>query len=164
MIKKAGLKLGLCFIIGLPGDSYEKTLQSIRMVHELDADFVFWNMLIPYEGSPARHWYEEHGKVFDLKDITPNIGAKRLQCDTIVCSTDDFPVEERLKTRVKAVLETGAYSFFEEGITPVLKYVARYGFWPEFFRSLIYKSKRYIKFGVRRLQKWGQPPFNFFDL
>ena len=66
LIKKYKISLSLCFVIGLEGDSLDKTKYSINFAKKLKPDHIYWNMVTPFEGTKIREWYDKNGEVFDL--------------------------------------------------------------------------------------------------
>lgn len=107
LIKQEGLKLGLCFVIGLPHDSLARTWDSIKLANELKGDLIFWNMAHPMDNTRIMEWYRENGAV--LRDSR---GYSSYEYDTIrarrpVVETRDFTMDERLKAHFIAVIETG---------------------------------------------------------
>lgn len=104
-IKKYNIPLYLCFIIGLPGDSLEKTKYSINLVKELKADFVYWNMVTPYKGTKLKSWYESHGKIFDVINLSSYIDDD-FTCEEPCVETPEFNKFDRKKAYYMAILET----------------------------------------------------------
>ena len=51
MAKSTGLKLSGLFMLGLPGERKELSLQTIRFALELPLDFAQFNITVPYPGS-----------------------------------------------------------------------------------------------------------------
>ncbi len=64
LIKKHNISLSLCFVIGLEGDSLEKTKCSIDYAKKLNPNHIYWNMVTPFEGTKIREWYDKNGEVF----------------------------------------------------------------------------------------------------
>jgi len=110
LIKSSGIKLGCCFIIGLPKDNFEKTLTSIRFAKALNADYYYWNILAPYKGTKVREWFERNGKI--LREANePLIFSGTLDSicpEPYICS-DNFSYSEIRKAFLMAMLETGQY-------------------------------------------------------
>ena len=63
MIKRAGLESYASFIIGIPGETREEALETIRFACELPLDFANFHNLTPAEGSPIDRDIEEHGRI-----------------------------------------------------------------------------------------------------
>ena len=56
LAKDAGMRAGGYFIIGLPGDSYEKNMRGLDFAREVGLDWAHFNILAPYPG--VRVWDE----------------------------------------------------------------------------------------------------------
>ncbi len=63
--KKAGLKVGGFFIIGLPGDSLDKTKKSLKFAKEVGLDWAHFNMLSPYPKTEVWDIIKRHGRFFE---------------------------------------------------------------------------------------------------
>ena len=66
LAKKAGLRVGGYFIIGLPGDSYHGTIESLEYARKIGLDWAHFNLLAPYPGTKV--WDEISGKGRFLDD------------------------------------------------------------------------------------------------
>lgn len=108
-IKKARLKLGLCFIIGLPYDSYEKTIKSARFARRLNADFIYWNMAHPMRGTELRAWFEANGGILYPDENYTSFDYHTLKSPHPVVETPDFPLREREKAYFVASVMTDQY-------------------------------------------------------
>lgn len=110
LIRKNGLKLGLCFVIGLPGDNLERHLYCLKYAKSLKPDYVLWNMCIPWPGTEIRQWYDKNGKVGDLRNFSTLIDPK-VNYKTPPASSLDFPTEDRIKGWLMANIETYMFEF-----------------------------------------------------
>jgi len=61
LAKKHKMKPILNFIIGLPGDSFEKTYDSIRFARKFKAHRMFWNLLVVYKETSSYEWFKKNG-------------------------------------------------------------------------------------------------------
>lgn len=61
--KKAGLETIGLFMIGLPGERRELTLQTIRFAKELDLDFAKFAITVPFPGSELYETLKREGKL-----------------------------------------------------------------------------------------------------
>ncbi len=97
LIKKYRLRLGLTFIIGLPGDNFERTKASIRFCKKVKGDFYSINLIIPFRNTAARKWFEENGaKLYDeIGQEAQNL--RGFECVEPIVETSDFTREERKK-------------------------------------------------------------------
>jgi radical SAM superfamily enzyme YgiQ (UPF0313 family) len=69
--KKAGLKVCLPFIFGIPGETYDEALKTIEFACELDPDFANFHTLAPFPGTELYERAEEMGTVSgNLEDFT----------------------------------------------------------------------------------------------
>ena len=140
LISKAGLELQMCFIIGLPGDSLDKTKYSIALAKELRPKGIFWNMAHPFKGTPMREWYEANGTIIDDNvDYTSYVGDG-FRLDEPIVETSDFTREERRKANYLAVVETGQYRLNANNVYRVLAFGAKYGYLPVAVRALLAKT------------------------
>lgn len=87
LAKTAGMRVGGYFIIGLPGDSYEKNLRGLEFSREIGLDWAHFNILAPYPGTnvwdeirrsgrfladykKARHFSDKIQPIFELNDFS----------------------------------------------------------------------------------------------
>jgi len=105
LVRRSGLVLGNCFIIGLPGDNPERHKESMALAHELKPDYLFWNMCTPWPSTPIRKWFDEHGQVGDVRNFSTLIDPFMNFSDP-PCWTEDFTREQRIVAWLKANLET----------------------------------------------------------
>ncbi len=132
LVKKYKMPLCLCFIIGLPGDSLEKTKHSINLAKELKPNHIFWNMATPFKGTRVREWYDQYGKVFDEIDHSSLVDGD-FMCDEPCLESPDFSKEERKKAYLMAILETVDARLKMRHIPRLIPYVLKYGLYKEFF-------------------------------
>ena len=125
-IKKAGLNLGLCFIIGLPGDNFERTIKSVRFAKELKADFIYWNMVHPMKCTEIRDCFIKEGATLYPDDNYTSFDCHTLKSPRVVVETDDFPAEERKRAYFAASVFTGQYHLNIREIYYLIKYGLRY--------------------------------------
>ena len=146
VVKKTTMKLGMCFVIGLPGDSFKKTKDSIKFAKENNADFMFWNVLVPHCGTKVRKWFEENGRIYNDRDFSPNI-EDAIYTNSPVCDCDDFPKEEMLRAHFYAVLTTNNYWLNKRNRKYVIKTALKYGFFRQLFQSIIVQlyRKNFVK-------------------
>ncbi len=114
LIKKGGLELGLCFVIGLPYDSLNRTWDSINLAKELAANFIFWNMVHPMDRTKVMDWFVENGAtIYDTTNYS-SYDTNSLRMREPVVETKDFSRYSRKRAYFIAVVETEQYS-----ITPM---------------------------------------------
>lgn len=69
--KKAGLKVCLPFIFGIPGETYEEGLKTIDFALELDPDIANFHTLTPFPGTELYENIEKYGSMSgDLENFT----------------------------------------------------------------------------------------------
>lgn len=152
LIKKAGIPLSLCFVIGLEGDSLEKTKASINLAKELKPDHIFWNMITPFKGTKIREWYDENGRVFDVVNHSSYVDGDFV-CDEPCAESPEFSVEDRKKAYMMAILETNDNKLRLRHIPRLLPSVRKYKLYGDFLRWIphqIAKDLRGLGSLVRR--------------
>jgi len=92
---KVGIKKGAFFIIGLPGENFEKFKISLEFALSLPLNEVRFYNPIPFPGTELFEWVEKNGRFIIKPDVYLNsIGSLD---EEPVFETDDFPLEERRK-------------------------------------------------------------------
>ena len=59
--KKVGIKIFGCFMIGLPGDTKETILETLRYAKELNPDMAFFQQAVPFPGTEMFEWAKMNG-------------------------------------------------------------------------------------------------------
>jgi len=141
LIKSSGIKLGCCFIIGLPQDSMQKAMKSIELAKELDADYYFWNFLAPYKGTRARGWFEKNGRI--LREANEPLifsGSLDTICPEPYASSNIFSLSEIKRTFLMAMLETDQYKIRKMlnpfWLSKLLNLTIRYRVFGSFIKSV----------------------------
>ena len=153
LVRKYGLLLGLCFVIGLPGDNPERHQHSLRLAKDLKPDYVFWNMCVPWPGTVVNQWYQTQGEIGDMRNfstlIDPEVNFKEP-----VCSSPGFPKEEMIKAWLAANMETYSFSsrcfrrLFSEAWKNKLYrsfFIYATGYFPYRIRSRLIQIRRNLK-------------------
>lgn len=93
-LKEAGIVVGGHFIVGLPGDTYDKVLKSIKFKDEVGLDYAYFNQLVPYPGTELGDWAMANTRIL-VDDVTDasHFGAK----EQVFMETPEFPKEDREK-------------------------------------------------------------------
>ncbi len=65
LFKQAGIRVGGYFIIGLPGDSMDHTLESLEFIAEVGLDYAQFNMLVPYPGTDVWEQFKANEAIFE---------------------------------------------------------------------------------------------------
>lgn len=163
LIRKYNLTLGLCFVIGLPEDTIERHKSSIRLAKELKADYIYWNMCVPWPGTEIHKWFQENGSIGDIRNFSTLIDLNIEFKDPPAVSRI-FPKEDRIKAWLMANLETATLPIFSgsfllnlknlpRNILRLLRFTIKYNlysslliFIKEFFlRKIPYEIKRRVR-------------------
>jgi radical SAM superfamily enzyme YgiQ (UPF0313 family) len=142
LVRKHNLSLGLCFVIGLPGDSLERHLYSLRLAKSLKPDYIFWNMCIPWPGTLVNQWYQTHGEIGDLRNFSTLIDPK-VNFREPVCSSPNFPKEDMIKAWLMANMETYYFSLY--GLKNLFLETIRH----KLYRSFVIYIRGYIFHVIR---------------
>jgi len=105
LIKKHKVKLGLLFLVGLPGDNLERIEASIKFANKLKAESVVLNVVIPYRGTEVRRWFDEHGKIYNEFDEA-SMSTSDFKCPGPFADSPDFTREEIKKAFYKFLFRT----------------------------------------------------------
>lgn len=133
MIKNSAFPLRGSFIIGLPGDTYKRTMENFKLSQKLGFKTTDWSLLIPYPGTAAYEWVKEHGRIFN-DYCSADQGAFQItkpENIRLAFDTEDFTAAERIKAFVKISVKSHNYIFDRsksELITAItlLKQILRY--------------------------------------
>ncbi len=132
LIKKHKVPLSLCFVIGLEGDTLEKTKYSIDFAKKLNSDHIYWNMITPFEGTKIREWYDSNGEVFDLVNHSSWVDGD-FMCEDPCVETPEFSIEERKKAYIMAILRTNDSRLTIMDLNRLFPYIRKYNLYQEFF-------------------------------
>ena len=141
---KYGLRLGLCFVIGLPEDNLERHSYSMRLAKRLKPNYVFWNMCIPWPGTEVNEWYQVHGEIGDMRNFSTLIDS-RIGFKDPVSSSVDFSKEDRIKAWLMANMETHNYFINVRDMPKLVSLAHKYGL----YQSLAIYFKRYFLMKLR---------------
>lgn len=131
LVRKFDLELGLCFVIGLPGDNLERHADSMRLARQLAPDYIFWNMCIPWPGTEVHEWYKQHGTIGDLCNFSTLIDP-RASFKPPVAASSDFSKRDRIKAWLMANMETPCYFRAPRGTLKILFLTLKYGIYRSF--------------------------------
>lgn len=99
LANSAGIRNSVNFIIGHSGETYEKTLKSIKLAEELPTNFVNFYNVIPYPGTELYDWAVKNAEgMMPLEQYLGKVGSRDL---TPVFWTKDFTREERIEALKK---------------------------------------------------------------
>ena len=144
-LKKCGIRVKGNFIIGLPGDTYSRTMENFKKARSLKLDEESWAVLLPMPGTEVFNWAKTDPSVRNYatyKEVdmvwSPTLGID------VAFDTLDFTREERLKAYKIITTKTRRYminpkhnpliNFFK-----VMRDVLKYDPWRFFYHlSLIF--------------------------
>ncbi len=109
LVHKYNLQLGLCFVIGLPGDTLEKQQKSVKLAKKLRADYIFWNVCVPWPGTEVNEWFKKNGKIGEIRNFSPLIDSN-LNFKDPPAESDIFKKEDIVKAWLVANMETCSLS------------------------------------------------------
>lgn len=89
-----GMKSQINFIIGCPGQTFEKFLHDLKFVEEADPDQARFFNLIPYPGTEVYEWIQKNGRFLNTPEEYLN--SFDYWGEQPVFETDDFTREERV--------------------------------------------------------------------
>ena len=136
MVRQNGIKLGLCFVIGLPEDTLERHLQTMRFAKQLRPQYIFWNMVVPWPGTEVAQWYRAHGEVDNIKNYSTQIDPK-VNFKEPVCSSRNFSKEDMIKAWLMANMETNSYFATPQNIPKLFRLAIHYGTYRSFIILLL---------------------------
>lgn len=154
LAKKVGIKYGVFFIIGLPGDTYEKFKQSLKFALSLNADEVRFYNIVPYPGTELMEWIGPNAKFLKQPDSYLN-GSSYWEDDPIY-ETIDFPKEERKKAYNMAESYVMKYLFRTE-FGKYLGYIAWLAWRPKATRKPIMFLGTRAWYAMRKIKKNIKP-------
>ena len=148
LIKKHGLTLSLCFIIGLPEDNIDKIRDSIKFAKKHKPDSIYWNMIVPYKNTVVRNWFEEKGKLYSEIGKTSLIDGD-FRCEEPCAESQDFTREERKKAHYMCLFETIDERLKLRKLVQIFSEATKYKLYKEFIywfpRGIIKSFKRKIE-------------------
>lgn len=124
LTKEVGIKTVGYFIIGLPGDTLEKFIETVRFQRSLKLDHYTYGMLIPYPKTEVWDIVKTHGKFFC--EIT---STQHFSDDIVPISFElpDFPKQDMVRafyiSKVFDLYET-VQKIIDKGQIPMVVYLA----------------------------------------
>lgn len=156
LIRKHGLTLGMCFVIGLPGDSLERHMASLRFAKTHKPDYAFWNMCVPWPFTKVRQWYEKNGTIGELRNFSTLIDP-RGNCQIPSVFTAQFPVEDMVKAWLMANMAT--YWFELGSLGKLAREVVKYKLYRSFlvfvFGKAFHLTKMRLSLLYRNFKQFG---------
>lgn len=152
LTREAGLETGLCFVIGLPGDTPQRHLDSIRLAQELRPTHIFWNLAHPYPGTDMHRWFQEHGAEIDPPRAYSSYPCHGLECAPPAVGTPDFTKRQRQRAYFLATIETDQYIMSTWNPWPLFAAGIKYGLPGAALRSYGRRIRRSISRRLSRLR------------
>lgn len=141
--KRAGLKVGAFFIIGLPGSTYEKDLETLSRAKKLKLDFCTWSVATPMPQTVMSEWVGKNGKLLnDYRKVSFFVEPK------CVFDTECYTETLRLRMFYKGNLSFFRYDTLSgltdpwEKVMKILKLVLEYD--PTRFLLHIFMGAKYF--------------------
>ena len=91
-LKKAGIRVGGFFIVGLPYSTKEADLKSVSFVKELGIDG-WWFNFVPYPHTKAWDWVQAYGKLLQTSEGVLQFGTNSIDP---VFETKEYSKEDRI--------------------------------------------------------------------
>ncbi len=148
LIRKHGLGLALCFVIGLPGDTLQRTEDSIRFARTLRAGLIYWNMAHPFPGTEMHQWFVERGATVDPARTYSSYDTHRLSCPEPMVETPEFSKRDRQRAYIWAVLETNQHPLNLKVLPQMMSLAWQYRLLGPALRAL---GRRLVTGSVRRI-------------
>jgi hypothetical protein len=157
LFKKYGIVVQAFHIIGLPGDTYERTMRSYKLSRELGVDSSIWQLLLPFPGTEVFRWVSQNGRQLINYAEANNFG-------TVAFDTPEFPAKKRKEAFLRLTLKNNGFatdrskSKVRRGLQ-ALHHMFRYdlGGVPGHIASLAFRTTRFLLKGERAVQtrvKW----------
>jgi len=114
--KEVGIKCKVNFIIGHSTETYQDALESIKLANNLKSDFVGFNNMVPYPGTPAYEWIKNNKNARFLCSPEAYLNELTHKRPIITFETDEFKVDAREKLLKKGLnLEKRTLACFRFG-------------------------------------------------
>lgn len=130
--KKSGIEVYGYLIMGLPKDSFRKTMVSFREAEKLDLNVLSWTSAVPYTGTRLQEWVDKNARKFYASTEVSITGTKYAD---IAFDTEDFSYRERVLAKKILRVKSGSYhrnikmsrmSYWLEKIYLLLRYDWRF--------------------------------------
>lgn len=103
LLQRHGMTVNGLFIVGLPGDTYEKSMRSYREGKNMGLDRMFFQPLIPFPATEVYEWSTRHGTYYmHYQDSS----LSRLD---VVFDTPEFSRKERIQAVHTLAMKSRVY-------------------------------------------------------
>ncbi|KPK30492.1 MAG: hypothetical protein AMK70_14080 [Nitrospira bacterium SG8_35_1] len=123
-LKKAGIRVGGFFIIGLPHSTKVSDLKSVDFAKEQGIDG-FWFNFVPYPHTRASEWVQAHGKALRSSDGALQFGSNGIDP---VFETEEYTKDERINAYNDIHIKM---KYFDRLVDPSLRQSEK---WPKVFQ------------------------------
>ena len=149
-------------IIGLPGDTYERTMRSYEMSKALGVKVSVWQLLLPFPGTEIYGWVERNGRRLMSYDDANSFA-------TVSFDTQEYPAAKRREAFIRLTLKNGGFAIdktkpmLQRGLQAVY-HVLRYdiGGLPGHVLRILSRAGKFMFRGELATQtrtKWRPSPF-----
>lgn len=152
LVRRQGIPLQLCFVVGLPGSTFEAEMDSLRLAKSLKPQIIHWNMFLPHRGTRAREWFVEHGTVFDELNCF-SLQDYDLRFTLPAVESPEFTRRERLRAWTRCVLETASFLMTPLTIARALRTAVRLNLWSSIPRMFTALPGRFLMFSRLAIQR-----------
>jgi radical SAM superfamily enzyme YgiQ (UPF0313 family) len=145
LMKKYNIEIFGYMLMGLPGDTFKKTLKSFEKARELDLDLLAYSSCVPFTGTSIERWAKEDAVI--LADAY-NISSIGTEYASIAFETNDFTKDERVKARKILNIRSGSYN--EPNLNTLLFKVKKWLLILKYdYRHLVERLKASISYRLR---------------
>jgi len=152
IIRNKRLALGLCFVIGLPGDNILKHRDSIVLAKAMKADYIYWNMLVPWPGTRVEEWYQKNGGIGEMRNFSTLISPD-LSWQTPPVWSGSFPSRDLIRAWLSANLETYCISMRFKNLLRIIKVAREYELWRSAWIYFGGKLPHYLAVNIRTVYR-----------
>jgi anaerobic magnesium-protoporphyrin IX monomethyl ester cyclase len=115
LMRKYNIEIFGYMLMGLPGDTFRKTLRSFENARKLKLDLLAYSSCVPFTGTAVEKWARENAAMLGDSYNISSIGS---QYGNIAFETEDFTLKERVKARRILNIRSGSYD--ESDTNPIL--------------------------------------------
>ena len=128
VLKKVGVSVTGFFIIGLPGDTYERTMYSYNEAKKMGFDKTLFQILIPFPMTRVYNWVKDNANVFPEYYYSASTWI-----GNVTFETTDFLAQERREAYLSLFIKNFRYPYNIEKskmnqLLYLLKLVLKYDF------------------------------------